>query len=201
MQRQKPEQRAEKVLSLRDPGNRLDVQGMHRKEHRHEPAQPDPARHPLEQREKTQRASDVERQARQMVTAGPEPIELNVQHVRKDRQRVPVSDDGGRQGPSHRLEAQPALHPQVVVHVEVVVVVDETMFRDGGVDKKGQHEKEGRDDGVAYAPRGSPLDRSILASLSFPAHRHSLPRRLVSGKISGAGRSIDDARRALRCSP
>ena len=153
---QEEEQPAQDVLALRDPGHRFHVQGMELEERGHERAPEERARHPQEQAEEEERVDDVKHRARQMVRAGVEAEELDVEHVREPRQGMPVPGVSGGQRPRYGSSVQPARHCGVLADVLGVVEVHELVVPRGRVhertrgDERGGHEK----DRAGHARRG-----------------------------------------------
>jgi hypothetical protein len=149
-QGEQEEQRAEHVLALRDPGHRLDVQRMQREEGGHERAPEARPRHPLEQAEEQERVHEVNGHARQVVPAGVEAKQLDVELVREPRQRMPVGRMSRGQRPGQGRSVQAAR--DVTVLADVLRVVEFT--NRGGA--RGVHERPGGDEGGRHErPGGS----------------------------------------------
>ena len=138
------EKGAQDILSLRHPGHGFDVQRVEGKEDRHGGARSVGPRHRCEGEKKKHRVGQVQQQAREVMPAGPDAVELHVEHVGKPRQRVPEIGVEGRESPEDSLQGQPLENVGVVQYVGVVVEIDETEADHLPVDgHRGHDEQDG----------------------------------------------------------
>ena len=124
---QGPEQSAEDVLALGDPGHGLDGQGMHGEDGSREAATPQRAGQAVEQEEDQRGVERVQGRVHHMVSGRVQAEHLHVQHPREDRHRHPVvgvrrfEREVCGEGPAHAFPGEPARDQRMAVHVEVVV--------------------------------------------------------------------------------
>jgi len=126
--------------------NRLDIDGMHRKQRCHHKAPPGIAgctpQHPKEQH----RVQGMKKHAGLVVSGGILIVHLEIQRVRQPGNRVPVTGIVGDEGPAHGLPREAALDVKVLGDINIVVVIDERMAFDGivkGNAKDDQKERKG----------------------------------------------------------
>ncbi len=144
-----PEEGGEDVLSFRHPGHGLHMEGMEGEEGGHEGAWPEGAGHPVEDQEQQDRIDDVKEDIDQMVPSGFQPEELNVQHVGKPGQRVPVAGMGGGEGPGDALETQPRPNMRILGHIIYVIVVDKIIIRNLPVNRENYSDEKQTNDPFA----------------------------------------------------
>ena len=173
-QRHQPEERAEDVLALGDPGHGLHVQRVDGEQRGCGQARAGGAGGPLQQEEEQGRGQRVEDDARRVMSGGLEPGELAVEQVGEPGDRMPVQGFGRRECPGHVLARQALGDARVLRHVHPVVVVHEPVAEGGPVEshrdqrqRQGQHawtapkcvEEGSRHGGVDYSVRGSARNR------------------------------------------
>ena len=161
-ERQQPEQGAQHVLALRDPGDRLDVQRMKREKRGRERARPARPGHPLQDPEEQDAVCGVQEQARQMMEARVQAEELAIEHVREPGQRVPVGRVAGREGPPHPLETEPRSDVEIFDDVLRIVVEDELVAANPSEGSEHADADEAGDPEIrrrAARPNGWGLDR------------------------------------------
>jgi len=170
-----PEEGAEHVLALGDPGDGLHVQGVQGEQGGGEGASPPGLRHTLQGEEEQDRVERVKEHVDEMVGAGTGSEQPAVEHVREPRQRVPVPQGRRCEGPLHAVRRQAALHDEIFLDVERVVVIDVVEGPDLRVEGRRQHRESDRGEGVhedpallshegrafrgSAPPRGDPLSR------------------------------------------
>ena len=85
------------------------------------------ARH-LRQRQKEQdRRRSMQENVHQMMSARPETINPAIQHVRKPRYRMPVTDLGKSKRPQNSFASKSGSNGWVLINVDVVIIIDESM--------------------------------------------------------------------------
>ena len=129
------------------------MQRMQRKERGHQGAAPERARQALEQPEQQQAVDDVQQQTRDVVAAGPEPVNLAVQHVRQPRQRMPIAGVHTRERPLDASQRQASLDARVAADIVRVVKVDESLLCDGPVHAGGYEREQQADNNRLLALR------------------------------------------------
>ena len=122
--RQQPEKSAEHVLAFGNPRDGFDVQRMPGEQRRHKRAAPERAGHFFQHRQQQQRICRVQKQVRQVKPAGPEPVELRIEHQGNPGQRMPVACVAGRKRPRDASGRQPAFDVLIVGDVIEIVVID-----------------------------------------------------------------------------
>ncbi len=151
--RQQPEQRAQHILPLRHPRHRFHPQRVQPKQRRQNGTPPEGPRHPPENQKHQDRINRVEQHARQVVTRRLQPIELAIQHVRQDRERMPVGRHRVAKGPAHAAPGQTTLHLRVPGDKGAVIETQEFVANRGqecpGHDHKEQHTDGGCSSSVA----------------------------------------------------
>jgi hypothetical protein len=102
------------------------------------------ARGPIEQQEENQNIEQVEKQIRNMMGAGIQPVNGNIEGVGKKSQRRRVSDAGAGRGesPFERRPVQACLNMGVVAHVQLVIVVEKRKASDRTIDRRGHEQEE-----------------------------------------------------------
>ena len=83
------------------------MQRVQREQGRHHRAAPGRTRHALQEQEQHNRVGQVEEQADEVMPAGIQPEELDIQHVGNPRQRMPVARKAGLEGPGNVLPVEP----------------------------------------------------------------------------------------------
>ena len=111
------------------------MQRMPGKDPGHERARPARTRHAVEDEEKQDGVGRVNENARQMVAAGLRSPELDIQHVGKPGDRMPVADMKLFKSPHHTVWRKTTKDMRILRDVEVVVVVHEIVMTHGGVDR------------------------------------------------------------------
>jgi hypothetical protein len=87
----------------------------------------------------------MKQDARQMMAAGRQPMELDIEHVRQPRQWMPETHVAVAECPPHALSGETRLHVGIVGHVDPVVDVDEVEARGGPVEEGEADEEKGTD--------------------------------------------------------
>src|SRR4030095_11473149 len=101
------------------------MQWMNCEKRRNKSALPQSARH-LSQYEKQEDDSDaVQKNICEMMSGRLQTVQLTIQHVRNDRERMPVTTYSVRKGPKHALRRKPCGDLSVLVNILWVVVGDE----------------------------------------------------------------------------
>ena len=136
---EKEEESAQQVLALGDPGDGLDVERVPAKQGGHTEATPEGAREPVEDEEEQQGVDEVEEQIREVMPDRIEPEELNIEHVGKPGEGMPVGSITAGEGPGDICPTQTGQHVRVLRHVFRVVEIGE-----GGM---GKRPKQAEDDG------------------------------------------------------
>jgi hypothetical protein len=101
----------------------------------------------------------VERGVHEVVGAGVEPEELDVEHVGEPRERVPVEGVEGRPGPEEPLPREALEDHRVLRHVHVVVVVEEGVAADLRVERQR---------GQGQPHRGAPAHPRVAPDAGLP---------------------------------
>src|SRR5208283_4151376 len=109
-QRQEEKKRAQNILTLRNPGDGFDVQGMQREDGSYERTAPKGTRGAPQKQEQQERVGNVEQDIDQMLRPGVLAEELAIQLMGQPSQRMPIAGMGRRKGPSHVLARQSTLH-------------------------------------------------------------------------------------------
>ena len=151
-EREQEEERAEHILALRNPGDRLDMQGMQREQRRHHEAAPEGTRHPPQQQEQQQRIGDMKPHTYQVLCPRLVAEELKVQHVGDPGQRMPVTGVAALECPGNVLPLQAALNVRVRSNVIRVVVVDVAMTSDRQEYRQRRHRKQEAENFRAHHP-------------------------------------------------
>ena len=116
------EEGAERVFSLGDPGDGVCTQGVQGKEERHDEAPPPGMREAIQRQEQQDRAATVKDEVEEMMAAGVEAPEVDVQHVGEPREWVPQGRVGCHEGPVRCGEAEAV--PDVVILRHVLRIVE-----------------------------------------------------------------------------
>ncbi len=127
--REQPKERAQYVLALGRPGHGLGAQRVQREQRRQQRRRPSRAGHAAEHVEDEHRIRGVNQHIHQVVQAGPQPEQLDVDHVRDQRQRVPHARHDGRQRPLEAFPRQTVADHLVVRDVVAVIVGEEAMLQ------------------------------------------------------------------------
>ena len=142
-EREQKEQHAEQILAFGDPRDRLDIDGMQRKQQGHnQAASAIPGRlgqHPEQQH----RIHRVQQQIRFVMPPGVKRKEVVVNGMRQPGQRMPVRRVKGGERPLHRLPIQ-LLDLGVVHDIRLIVQVDERMLLHRGVDDQSRRHEHGK---------------------------------------------------------
>ena len=142
-EREEAEEGAEDVLALGDPGDGLHVERVEGEEGGDDEARPGARGHHDEGEEEKERVGEVEGEVDEVMGAGVEAEELAVEHVREEREGVPVGAGVGGEGTGDAPGAKPLLYSRVFGDVGVVVVGDEAEAVDLGVDGHGRDDEGG----------------------------------------------------------
>src|SRR4051812_35708145 len=101
-----------------------------------------------------------------MVAAGPDLVELHIEHVREPSQRVPVALVEGGKGPVNAgLEAidileqrQAAEDVEIFLDIARIVEINEVHSPDGPIARHDDHDKKNRDQRLAPGPANDWMD-------------------------------------------
>ena len=133
-EREETEEGAKHVLPLRDPGDGLDTQRVEGEQRGHQGAAPERARHGAEDEEEQESVDDVEAQAGEVVPPRVHPVELRVGHEREPRERHPVPEVAGGEGPRDAVHGQAGADVWVLDDVPRIVQVHEAVMHQLPVD-------------------------------------------------------------------
>ena len=87
----------------------------------------------------------MQQNVRKVVTGGAQPEKLDVSHMRKPSDRVPIGFRGGGEGPGYAGAGETLLHVMVIGDVGGVVVADEAASQRVCVEGEGDQPKEYRE--------------------------------------------------------
>src|SRR4029077_1674700 len=87
---QKEKDRAQNIFAFRNPGNRFNPQRMNREKRGNKNAVPKPTGDVAQPKEKRNHGDRVQENICEMVAAGFEIVELAIDYVRNERERVPI---------------------------------------------------------------------------------------------------------------
>ena len=121
------------------------MQRMNRKQRRDKPARPQISGHLREQQEEQQHCNRVQKHVREMMTARFQIEQLDIDHVRDRRERVPIVFIEMRERPADSRQAQSARNLSVFVNVFVVVVVHEIVAERLAKDGPRERDQNGAD--------------------------------------------------------
>ncbi len=188
------------VLRSRDPGHRLDINGMHGKQCRHHKAPPGIARRAPQHPEEQHRVQRMQQHAGLVMSGGILVVHLEIQRVRQPGDRVPVAGVVGDERPGHGVPGQAVLDVDVLGDVDVVVVIDEGMALDRVVKADAEDDEDAARRRKDARPR-APMERSDANALAhqvasrpnspFPLRSTSIPDYFSS--IAGVGRYCSSA--------
>src|SRR4030095_1011589 len=100
---------------------------MNGKQRRDKSALPQTAGH-FSQREKQQSGGDgVQQHVSQMMSSRLQTVQLTVQHVRHDSERMPVTAHSVRKGPNHALWRKPRGNLRILIDILRVIVGDKVV--------------------------------------------------------------------------
>ena len=120
-QEQEKQQPAQQVFTFSHPGHRFGPQRVDGEDRGHEGAHPQlPRQLPQDQQQQACRGG-VQGDVGEMMPAGPQLIDLAVEHVRDPGQRMPVRAVEMREGPAHARPGKPCANRGIVVDVHIVI--------------------------------------------------------------------------------
>ena len=128
-------------LSLGDPGNRLDVHRMQRKQRRHHKASPGISGRTLQHQEEQHRVNGVEEHVFVVMAGRIEAEHLDVEGVRHPGKRMPIGGIAMSDSPHGHAAAQPVFDVRIFGNVLGVINIDEGMAVDRRINRY-RHNRE-----------------------------------------------------------
>src|SRR5207248_10602176 len=122
-ERQKKESRAQDMFALGDPGDRFDPKRMNRKQCSNKRSAPESTGRARQKKEQQKRSNCMKQNICEMMAARCESENLAVEHVRNDRERMPIVGLGIDKGLLQSVDAESLADQPVSVDVSFVVEV------------------------------------------------------------------------------
>ena len=160
-QRQQPEEGAQHILPLGNPGHGVHLQRMPGKQRRHDSAAPASPRHSQQDHEDKRRVHRMKKHIDHVKVTRSRAEQLAVEHERQPRHRMPISVLARQpaEGPGHTLRAQAVQHMGILIHIDRVIVVDEVVVPNGPIDRKSHQHQQCADEQLAAKQRLARLRR------------------------------------------
>ena len=157
-----PEKGAEDIFALGNPGYGFHIDRMERKSGRYERAAPQSAGHAMNQQKQQQTVEDMKQQIYQMMIAGIQAVHLNVQHVGKEGQWLPVGIKCQileLKRPAEALDAQSFQNARIFSDIQIVVQRNKRKMTHRPIGPKNRCRQDKKD-----PIRPPHLKQSIMAS-------------------------------------
>src|SRR5207248_295833 len=146
-EREHKEESTQNVFAFGNPDDRLHPQRMDGKDRRHECASPKRAGQPTKQVEENDSSRGVEQNISEMMRPSAEPEHSTIEHVRKRRERMPVTSMSMSKCPNHSIPTQARDYLRSFIGVGRIIIIHEGKMAGLSKDKPNERNKAGADTG------------------------------------------------------
>src|SRR5438094_3326226 len=176
---------------------------MNGKQHRDKRTGPSVVGESPQSYEKEDNRRSVKQDVTKMVSPGPEPVQLTIQHVRDGGEWLPVAGAEMSEGPRHITKSKTASYSWIGIDVRTIIVVDELVVQRLAKRDRDDARKQNAEDAgdqavimIVRRPTGAMRFRYFRPLHRRPHWNGESRRSPIQRKSAGArwNRDVDDVR-------